>query len=251
MSDPDTQLDIKKRARRRLIGAIALALTAAIVLPMVMDHEPRPPAQDIVIRIPARDQAEVPALPGARDTAAVAGALPPAPPDSTAGNTPEPAVKAAPLPGSAPLPPQSDTASRVADRPADPPTQKAADKPAPPPPAAPRPADKTADAEARRAASRLEDKPAAEIAKPKDAGAAKSSRWMLQLGVFSDPDNVAKLRARMKTAGVDTHTELVTGADGKARTRVRAGPFSSREEADKAKSRLDKAGFKGMLAELP
>lgn len=247
MSDPDTQLDIKKRARRRLIGAIALALTAAIVLPMVMDHEPRPPAQDIVIRIPARDQAEVPALPGVRDSAAVAGALPPAPPDSTAGSTPEPAVKAAPLPTPAPVLPQADTASRVADKPA----EKGTDKSAPPFPATPRPADKAADAEARRAANLLEGKPAADTAKPKDAGAAQSGRWMLQLGVFSDPDNVAKLRARMKTAGVDTHTEPVTGADGKARTRVRAGPFSSREEADKAKARLDKAGFKGILAELP
>jgi DedD protein len=40
-------LDIKKRARRRLVGAAALALLAAIVLPMMMDQEPRSASQDI------------------------------------------------------------------------------------------------------------------------------------------------------------------------------------------------------------
>ena len=46
----DGQLELKKRARRRLVGAAALALLAAVVLPMVMDHEPRQPAQDVVER---------------------------------------------------------------------------------------------------------------------------------------------------------------------------------------------------------
>lgn len=52
--DEDTQL--KKRARRRLIGAVALALLAAIVLPMVMDHQPAPPLKDIQVRIPSPDE---------------------------------------------------------------------------------------------------------------------------------------------------------------------------------------------------
>lgn len=51
----DTDLQMKKRARRRLVGAAALALFAVIVLPLVMDHEPRPPVQDIQMRIPAQD----------------------------------------------------------------------------------------------------------------------------------------------------------------------------------------------------
>ena len=51
----DEQLALKKRARRRLVGAAALALLAAIVLPMVMDHEPRPANQDIQVRIPSQD----------------------------------------------------------------------------------------------------------------------------------------------------------------------------------------------------
>ena len=55
MADNDSQIDLKKRARRRLVGSAALALAAAIVLPMVMDHEPRPPSQDVQIRIPSQE----------------------------------------------------------------------------------------------------------------------------------------------------------------------------------------------------
>ena len=36
MADSDSQLDLKKRARRRLVGSAALALTAAIVLPNML-----------------------------------------------------------------------------------------------------------------------------------------------------------------------------------------------------------------------
>jgi DedD protein len=53
-SDDATQL--KKRARRRLIGAMALALLAAVTLPMVMDHKPAPPLKDIQVRIPSPDE---------------------------------------------------------------------------------------------------------------------------------------------------------------------------------------------------
>ncbi len=53
-ADGATQL--KKRARRRLIGAVALAMLAVIVLPMVMDHQPAPSLRDIQVRIPSPDE---------------------------------------------------------------------------------------------------------------------------------------------------------------------------------------------------
>ena len=46
---------LKRRARRRLIGAIALALVAVIVLPMVFDAEKKPLDADISIQIPNKD----------------------------------------------------------------------------------------------------------------------------------------------------------------------------------------------------
>jgi DedD protein len=52
----DPMLPEKKRARRRLVGAIALALAAAVGLPMLLDSEPKPLAGDIAIQIPPKDK---------------------------------------------------------------------------------------------------------------------------------------------------------------------------------------------------
>ena len=57
MPEDDAQLPLKKRARRRLVGAtVALAVLAAVVLPMVMDQAPKTPVADIQIRIPGQEQ---------------------------------------------------------------------------------------------------------------------------------------------------------------------------------------------------
>ena len=57
MSDSsDANLQLKKRARRRLVGAFAFAGLAAVILPMVMDEEPKQQVQDVQIRIPGQDQ---------------------------------------------------------------------------------------------------------------------------------------------------------------------------------------------------
>ncbi|NNH21378.1 SPOR domain-containing protein, partial [Bordetella trematum] len=47
--------ELRGRARRRLAGAIALVLAAVIILPMVLDSEPVPVADDIPINIPSRN----------------------------------------------------------------------------------------------------------------------------------------------------------------------------------------------------
>jgi DedD protein len=51
--DVDT---LKRRGRRRLVGAIALVLLAVIILPMVFDREPRPVAPPVSVRIPGEDE---------------------------------------------------------------------------------------------------------------------------------------------------------------------------------------------------
>src|SRR4051812_22956013 len=50
--DVDT---LKRRGRRRLVGAVALVLLAVVVLPMVFDPEPRRPAPPVNVRIPGED----------------------------------------------------------------------------------------------------------------------------------------------------------------------------------------------------
>jgi DedD protein len=52
--DVDT---LKRRGRRRLVGAVALVLLAVIVLPMVFDPEPSPVAPPVSVRIPGEDDA--------------------------------------------------------------------------------------------------------------------------------------------------------------------------------------------------
>jgi len=47
---------LKRRGRRRLVGAVALVLLAIIVLPMVFDQEPRSPTPAVSIRIPGEDE---------------------------------------------------------------------------------------------------------------------------------------------------------------------------------------------------
>src|SRR3982751_2398107 len=51
----DEELQLRKRARRRLVGAIALVTIIAVFLPMVLDHEPKPVSQDVSIKIPSPD----------------------------------------------------------------------------------------------------------------------------------------------------------------------------------------------------
>src|SRR3954466_10409650 len=48
---------LKRRGRRRLVGAVALVLAAVIVLPMVFDPEPRRAVPPVSVRIPGEDEA--------------------------------------------------------------------------------------------------------------------------------------------------------------------------------------------------
>ena len=50
--------DARKRARRRLVGAVVLALAAAVVLPMFLESDPKPLGPDVQIQIPAIDDAK-------------------------------------------------------------------------------------------------------------------------------------------------------------------------------------------------
>ena len=53
---------VRVRARRRLIGAAALLLTAAIVVPMLLDPEPKPTSDNIAIDIPSEKTPFTPRL---------------------------------------------------------------------------------------------------------------------------------------------------------------------------------------------
>jgi DedD protein len=234
MAESENQLELKKRARRRLVGSVALALTAAIVLPMVMDHEPKPLTQDIQIRIPSQEPTTVsrpaasrPATPNAEVSKPVGISAPDPVP------TPEP-------PKASPKPIESDVA-----KPEAPPSTKTEVKPAPiPEPKSDIKVEPKADAKESAKAER-ESKVAA--VPPANDAPAPAGQFIVQLGAFSDSANVGKVRTRIKTAGFSSYTESVKGPNG-SQTRVRAGPFASREAAEQAATSLKHAGLPGVVA---
>jgi DedD protein len=228
MSENDAQLELKKRARRRLVGAIALAVLAAIVLPMVMDQEPKPTAQDIQIRIPSQEAGSftsriLPVKPGATPTPLPPAAVPEARPSEP------PAAKAqAEAPAAAPAKPVVAVAPPVAPA-----------KPAPAKPAEKAPA-KAVEKTAEKPASKANGK-----AEPAQNG---GDQWIVQIGAYRDAGNVRNLQAKVKEQGYNSYTEPLV-SEGVKKTRVRAGPFPSKEAAEKAQERLKRIGVDGIVAQ--
>src|SRR6266699_5159318 len=53
-ADPAVE-ELKRRARRRLVGAVVLALAAAVILPLLLESDPKPLGDDVSIQIPPID----------------------------------------------------------------------------------------------------------------------------------------------------------------------------------------------------
>ena len=72
MAEQQEDIDsLKRRGRRRLVGAVALVLAAVIVLPMVFDPAPKSSAPPVSVRIPGEDDAPFkPKLPVKPETVA-------------------------------------------------------------------------------------------------------------------------------------------------------------------------------------
>lgn len=199
MPDNDQQVDLRRRARRRLIGAIALVLALVIVPPWIMDLEPRPVTTDLKVEIPAQDTNRLkPPAAAAKAPEPAAPAKPDAPPSAEAKPAPSPAPEKSkaetPKPGA-----KGDTVARA------PPAGKATD--------------------AKRAEAIL-----------------NAEAFVVQLGVFADKENAKKLEARLAKAGVKHYTENVAAAGGE-QTRVRAGPFPTRDAAEQAREQLKGMGL--------
>ena len=73
--------------------------------------------------------------------------------------------------------------------------------------------------------------------------ATHGDEWVVVLDAFSDVKNVKQLRTKLSAAGVKSYTEAVQTSKGEL-TRVRAGPFDSKEAAEKARAKLVAMGLK-------
>lgn len=251
MEDNDTQLQLKKRARRRLVGAIAFAGFAAVVLPMIMDQEPKQAPQDVEIRIPGQD--EKPFAP----KFAAAPAARPAPPENN--------KSAAPLQSAPPVAPSASAAKPVEptarvveavtakDKPLEKPVEKPVKTEKPVEKSAEKPVEKPVekiakpqDAEAQRVASILSGKPPATAA-ASAAPAASGDQFVILIGAFTDQGNVTNLQHKLTELGIKVFTEPLDSPQGR-KIRVRAGPFASREAGEKALDKMKRIGVSGVLA---
>lgn len=241
MDDNDAQLQLKKRARRRLIGAVFFVSLVAIVLPTIMDQEPRQQIQDVEIRIPGQDD-----KPFAPRFAA-------APSDKPAVPAPAPAEKP---PVEAPAKP----AEKPAEKPVDKPTEKPAEKPViKPEKAVDKALEKPAAKVPEKAPEKPAEKPKADDAKRAAAilagqqeakGAAKGGEYLVLIGAFASEDNVRNLKSKLGELGIKVYSEPLETPQGR-KTRVRAGPFANREAADKALDKMKKIGVSGVVSAKP
>lgn len=258
--------DMRRRARHRLIGAAVLVVLGVVGFPILFDTQPRPIPVNVPIEIPDRNEVAPLMVPGpAAPTDEAAPSLPalngpvPAPDLGLADG--EALLPAAPVVPSAPLPaviaklpepprlapePKPEVAEPVA-KPKPEPARVVESKPEPVPAPAPKPVDKSKTDEAARARALLEGRPApAPVAA---AEAAKSGRFIVQVGAFADASKANEVRSKLERAGLKTYTQVVDTKDGK-RTRVRVGPFDGRDDADKAAARIKSQGLAASVLTL-
>lgn len=241
----EQELNLKKRARRRLVGAIALVLLMVIILPQVLQDRAAISQQNgIKITMPEPlitpkqevldeniTQSQVNEVSRAEEVVPVTG-------DSVGGDvttntdaTIEDVIvsKDAESKKIEPKKLEAFTATIKADN-----------------------KQKTHLAEAKTPeVKKTEVKPALEkIAEIKTPEAKVESKqvehFTVQVGVYSDMANVKRLQDQLKQAGFSTTTEKVTTPKGES-IRLKAGNFTSRQDAVSALDKLKGIGLSGIV----
>lgn len=221
-------LELKKRSRRRLVGAAALALLAAIILPMIMDSEPQAPVRDIEVSIPDRDADSRQARPIAGRPAVADVGIAPAPQEQPPATGAGPQAEAPAVPPVATVAPSEQGPFPARPQPPRPADAAPATPPRPASPAA------TPDDEAARVKAILEGRTGG------DTVATKG--FVVQVGAFGDAGKAVTFSADLKARGYAAYTEAAGTV-----TRVRVGPYATRDDAQKAAEALASAGIDGVV----
>jgi len=234
---------MRRRARHRLLGAAVLVLVGVIGFPLLFDTQPRPISVDIPIEIPDRTKTpplvqpasqssasgNVAAAPGGSAQVAAASSSGEMITETADGNEVAP-EKAEAKPSAAPPKPEAKPEAKPEPKP----EAHAEAKPEPKPAAKP-----TASSDdAARARALLNGKTPEVVAKADPApAAADAGRFVVQVGAFNDADKARDVRQRLEKAGIKTYISVAKTASGEW-TRVRAGPFGSRAEAEKVAEKV-------------
>ena len=209
----DLELIFKKRARRRLVGAIALALLMIIVLPMLLkDRTKMAPQQEIAIVMPNSDSDEA-----VNDSVPV----------EVDGVTVYEEVVELPTPKSAAVAPVQKVEPKKVAEVSNP--------------------KETPKVVAKVESKPIEQKPVVEKeAINKATAKSVDNQFYVQIGVFSDPDNVKKLEVKLNELGYRPVTEKITTDTG-VKTRLRTSNFTGKNEATIALENIKDAGLTGMV----
>jgi DedD protein len=220
----------RTQARRRLVGALVLLLIGVVGFPVLFETQPRPLPVDIPMLVPDGTPARVTAA-----QPVVARPLPTPPPDagaeSAAAPVPLGVAASAAVPVAASAPASTPRAASAAV-----PRLEPAAKPAP----------KTAAAATSSpvpVAAEAPVKPAPEPA------AATGGRFVVQVGAYNDIERLRAARVRLEKLGYPSYTQDVDSPSGK-RTRVRVGPYASKQEAEAVAVKVKAAGMQAAILSL-
>ena len=203
----DEEQNLRRKARRRLIGAIALTLAVVVVLPMVLDREPKPTGQDIELRIPDPEKA---------------GEF---------------------IPGTA-VPPESISDQPGRDAPASSPVGSVGGNAPPVAAAAPAILNKPEATKTEAPKKVTQPKASATIAPASRAtdAATHAENYVVQVGAYSSAVAAKQELVKLKKWGFKAHTEK--SGD---KIRVRVGPYAGRDKAEKVRQRLEQHGFQPVV----
>jgi DedD protein len=273
--------ELRRKARRRLVGAIVLALAAAVVLPMLLEKEPRTLGEDVAVRIPPVDDGKfvnklspaATAAPDAKAAAPAASPAPSAPPGGAPTSDATPAAAAPATAAAAAQPAVVQAEQRVMAGGRTPVDTKAAEAtfaqaagvtptaattsapatatPAPAPAAAVMPpvaaAGTSPEAAAEPAKVASVEPRAASATDAAAKSAAADAAYVVQLAAFADDKGANALASKLKRNGYPAFTEPVHTTKGTL-YRVRVGTYPSRDAAGDARNKLKADGYSGIVA---
>lgn len=235
---------LRRRANRRLLGASVLLLIAIVAVPMFLEREPPPLPDNVDVRIPPVEGTKFdPKFPDGKKAAAdkpaeIASISEPtgAQAGAAATTTPVPAPAGAPaapvaaaVPEKAPAKPATSDATN--GKPAAAQLAKPADKPA------------------EKSPAKVAEKAPAKVATASPEPGRKSGQLVVQVIAVRDPAAAKQAYDRAKSLKFPVYTEKIDVSNGVV-TRVRVGPYDSKQAAEAARGKLAQAGFEAKVVTL-
>ena len=219
-SQDEQELQFKKRARRRLVGSIALVVLMIIILPMILEDRtaqaPKTPL-NVSMAVQPSEQIESSIEPFAPDTLASD--------NSHSQDTEVPSTLSEPVQGTTPEETQQQL-SAIKNVPA---INNDLANPVSPNTKTASPIKTVSDASKKEAVNQ-------------DVNKKIAAQYFIKIGVFSDLNNVKRIQAKLSLAGLESYTESIDVPNGKS-TRLLVGDYQTKSEAEDKLSKIKSLGY--------